>query len=332
MDSRVSFPYNMYTSRRNIKRQSSAEYCLEQGTKQPNIVYENSNVGKSKYQFFSGDTFVVPIHNIYSVYDDNFYINGRGLIIDKPYVIQLEWKKNEIDGLAFIVNINTKRLVAYYKVENNIVKNAEYEPNLVNQILTVNHNGERWEGQCFDTISCGWGEYYNENNQLVYRGFQYNFCKICYGTEFFPDCDRIRYEGTFCYGMYCGQGILYNIEGNQVGGGEWIQNEFVLSSETIISQQYQNQINSLTNRLCFRNSTGSYIRSLHFAYFWKLEEIQFGDFCMTSLGSFEDLKFQITDLPLLRLIRIGDSSFVHYRTIHLDRTNLSSQYISFFLS
>ena len=54
-------------------------------------------------------------------------------------------------------------------------------------ILSNVYTGERWEGDCIDEAPCGWGDFYNSDNIVIYSGFRYGDKNICYGTYFYPD-------------------------------------------------------------------------------------------------------------------------------------------------
>ena len=47
-------------------------------------------------------------------------------------------------------------------------------------ILDLNENGDRWEGNSLNGIPFGYGCVYNSENQLIYKGFVFEGMKVCY--------------------------------------------------------------------------------------------------------------------------------------------------------
>ena len=76
-------------------------------------------------------------------------------------------------------------------------------------IIDLNENGDRWEGDSLNGSPFGYGCIYNSENQLVYSGFISEGLKVCYGIELYGDVGLVEYEGDFYKGMRFGNGKLH---------------------------------------------------------------------------------------------------------------------------
>ena len=64
-------------------------------------------------------------------------------------------------------------------------------------IIDIDSQGWRWEGNTLQSQPYGYGNYFDSDNQLIYRGFIYNKMKVCYGCEIFPKSGFVEYCGGF---------------------------------------------------------------------------------------------------------------------------------------
>ena len=51
-----------------------------------------------------------------------------------------------------------------------------------NQVLDLNDDGERWEGDVLRDQPYGWGVLYDSENRRSYEGFRLKDVNVCYGT------------------------------------------------------------------------------------------------------------------------------------------------------
>lgn len=91
-----------------------------------------------------------------------------------------------------------------------------------NRVLDLNDEGERWEGDVLDGNSYGWGVLYDEDNQIVYEGFKLDYHYEGYGRTYYPDLQRVEYEGGWWGGDRWGKGTLYDRNGKVIYDGEWM--------------------------------------------------------------------------------------------------------------
>ena len=67
-----------------------------------------------------------------------------------------------------------------------------------NQVLDLNDDGERWEGDVLNNKPYGWGVLYDSENRRVYEGFRVGDVNVCYGRSYYPENQKVEYEGGIC--------------------------------------------------------------------------------------------------------------------------------------
>ena len=78
------------------------------------------------------------------------------------------------------------------------------------KVLDLNDDGERWEGDVLNNQPYGWGVLYDSENRMVYEGFRIGDVNVCYGRSYYPDVQKVEYEGGICEGKRWGRGIQYD--------------------------------------------------------------------------------------------------------------------------
>ena len=79
-----------------------------------------------------------------------------------------------------------------------------------NDIVDLNENGTRWEGDSLNGSPFGYGRIYNSENQLIFKGFVFEGMKVCFGEEYYGDIGIVEYEGNYYKNMKNGYGKLYD--------------------------------------------------------------------------------------------------------------------------
>lgn len=306
--------------RKSSKRESCAEYYKEDDIKKQNLVTYQATFNEEKYCFYTQNVIQLPMTGVYASFDHSFSICGMGIIIDEPYVIQVQWNNSMVNGLVFVANKDTNHFVGVYDVENNTIIEKKDLHACDFKILSLSSLGERWEGECFGDTPCGWGCFYDENNCLCYQGFRYEDKAVCYGTTYYPSVsgNLIEYSGTFCNSVYYGVGSLFDRKGVLLNQGEWIDGNAANRYDMTVTPTQYCTSNSLINKLVFADYSGCYLNSLRLSYMWLLTSISIGNYCMTSIGGFESMDLCVESLPELKLISIGSTSCVQYRRLSLN--------------
>ena len=75
-----------------------------------------------------------------------------------------------------------------------------------NQILDLNDEGDRWEGDVLNEEPFGWGVVYDKEGRKAYEGFYLGEVAACYGRTNYADISRVEYDGEWCGGRRWGRG------------------------------------------------------------------------------------------------------------------------------
>jgi len=113
--------------------------------------------------------------------------------------------------------------VTISRLEEVVFDNIEFD-----QIIDLNENGRRWEGCSKDGLPYGYGREYDEDNNLEFEGFVYEYdyvnCnpkyRVGYGVEYYADINLIEYEGIYFrnsrfYGISYDRNGAIDLEGYQ---------------------------------------------------------------------------------------------------------------------
>ena len=211
------------------------------------------------------------------------------------------------------------------------------------QILDLNDEGDRWEGDMLNGEPCGWGVLYDKDNHKVYEGFRIGGVNVCYGRSY-SDIERIEYEGGICHGMRWGRGVQYDRSGLVVFDGEWMNDDH-LDTRVVITEAsalFHNRVEELVvgdgccngkewNRLdldlvpslkslsigdgCFAN-----VSEVRLVGLSELERVVIGKISFTKSGfcSVPDRDFYLKNCPQLKLLVVGNQSFSGYTVCEIE--------------
>ena len=211
------------------------------------------------------------------------------------------------------------------------------------QILDLNDEGDRWEGDMLNGEPCGWGVLYDKDNHKVYEGFRIGGVNVCYGRSY-SDIERIEYEGGICHGMRWGRGVQYDRSGLVVFDGEWMNDDHLDTCVVITeaSALFHNRVEELVvgdgccngkewNRLdldlvpslkslsigdgCFAN-----VSEVRLVGLSELERVVIGKNSFTKSGfcSVPDRDFYLKTCPQLKLLVVGNQSFSGYTVCEIE--------------
>ena len=214
------------------------------------------------------------------------------------------------------------------------------------QILDLNDEGDRWEGDMLNGEPCGWGVLYDKDNHKVYEGFRIGGVNVCYGRSY-SDIERIEYEGGICHGMRWGRGVQYDRSGLVVFDGEWMNDDHLDTCVVITeaSALFHNRVEELVvgdgccngkewNRLdldlvpslkslsigdgCFAN-----VSEVRLVGLSELERVVIGKISFTKSGfcSVPDRDFYLKTCPQLKLLVVGNQSFSGYTVCEIENVD-----------
>ena len=143
-----------------------------------------------------------------------------------------DWIVVEMSGVDVIAaDIQSRQLLRVNEVDLSGIQH--------NQVLDLNDEGERWEGDVMNNQPYGWGVFYNSEGDKTYEGFRAGNVGVCYGRSYYPDIQKIEYEGEIFEGKRWGRGIHYDRNGGVIYDGEWLDDEH---AERRVEVKDQNQL------------------------------------------------------------------------------------------
>ena len=171
-------------------------------------------------------------------------------------------------------------------------------------IVDLDH-GSRFEGLVLKDekegkigIPFGYGEMYDDDGLLIYKGIMINWKRFGYGTSY-HDNGLIEYEGYWCDDNRFGSGKVYDRSEKFVKECEWVNgNESVIDYEGDSSEPLNIGIKHL------KLTDNCVLDDWDVSWLLNLESIEIGDDCFESVQT-----FKIDGLNRLKTIKIGINSF-----------------------
>ena len=205
-----------------------------------------------------------------------------------------------------VVEMNKERMVIgdtqshqLLRVNNEDVKGIEH-----GQVLEMKEKGERWEGDVMNNKPYGWGVLYDSENRRVYEGFRIGGVNVCYGTQYYPDNQKVEYEGEWCEGNRMGAGVLYDRDEVVIHEGEWVNNRPLLTRVEMTDKNpvLHNRIEELIVK--DKSCNGKEWKSLDLSLLSKLRKLRIGDECFDKVE-----RVKLNGLKELESVVVGDNSF-----------------------
>ena len=225
------------------------------------------------------------------------------LILSNRECVVLKFNNGIFMNEGFVVN-DQKVLKVF---GNNQIGDISYnEESLEEGIVDLDH-GSRFEGLVLTGekegkigIPFGYGEMYDDDGLLVYKGIMINWQRFGYGTSY-HDNGLIEYEGYWCDDNRFGSGKVYDRYGKLVNECEWYN-----GIENNIDEEYcGNGLEQLNMGIKHLKLTDSCVLvDWGISWFLILESIKIGNKCCKFVE-----RFLITGLNRLKTIKIGNNSF-----------------------
>ena len=195
-----------------------------------------------------------------------------------------------------VVNRISKELLVVNEVD---LSGMEHE-----QVLNLNDDGERWQGDVLDDCPFGWGVLYDSENRKAYEGFRIRDVNVCYGRSYYPDIQKVEYEGVICEGRRCGRGVQYDRNGDVMIDGEWIADAKLKTSITISEES--TFLHSMIEELIVSDNccNGEEWKVLEFGLMPFLRDLHIGDYCFKEVD-----RMELIGLNYLERVVIGKHCF-----------------------
>ena len=195
---------------------------------------------------------------------------------------RLSWYEGIVEmASSVLLELNEERMIEVdvdshelLQVNGEDVSGIEHK-----QVLNLNDDGERWEGDVLNDEPYGWGVLYDKEGEKAYEGFRIGDVNVCYGTRYYSDIQKVEYKGVMCEGKRWGRGVQYDRKGNKVFDGEWVNDE-QLSKRVELSEENQ-LLHSCIEELVVGNNScnGEEWIVLDLSFMSKLRLLEVGDEC-----------------------------------------------------
>ena len=226
------------------------------------------------------------------------------LILSTKECVVLKFDNGVFMNQGFAVNDEKVLKVFGNHQIGDISYNEEQSTRVEEGIVDLDH-GTRFEGLVLTDekegkigIPFGYGEMYDDDGLLLYKGIMINWKRFGYGTSY-HDNGLKEYEGYWCDDNRFGSGKLYDRYGKLVKECEWING---IESDIDYEGDGSEPLNMGMKHL--KLTDNCVLDDWDVSWLLNLESIEIGDDCFRSVQT-----FQIDGLNRLKTIKIGTNSF-----------------------
>ena len=227
------------------------------------------------------------------------------IILSNRECVVLEFDNGKFMNQGFVVNEQKVLKVIGNHQIGHISYNEDQSRVVVEGIVDRVH-GTRFEGLVLKDekegkkgIPFGYGEMYEDDGPLLYKGIVINWQRFGYGTSF-HDNGCVEYEGYWCDDDQFGIGIVFDRHGKLVNDCLWYN-----GIETDIEEYYGEDYEPLNIGIKYLELIDNCVLvDWDVSLLLNLESIEIGDEYFTSVKT-----FKINGLNRLKMIEIGCDSF-----------------------
>ena len=205
-----------------------------------------------------------------------------------------------------IVEMNKERVVIGDTQSHHLLRVNDEDVSGIqhNVVLDMKEKGERWEGDVLNNKPYGWGVLYDSENRKMYEGFRVGEVNVCYGRSYYPETQKVEYEGEWCEGNRMGDGVLYDRNEVVIHEGEWVNNR-PLSIRVELTDKnpvLHNRVEELIVK--DKSCNGKEWKSLDLSLLSKLKKLTVGDECFNEVET-----VKLNGLKELESVVVGKESF-----------------------
>ena len=226
------------------------------------------------------------------------------LILSNGEFVVLKFNNGIFMNQGFMVNDQKVLKVFGNPQIGDISYNEEQSIRVEEGIVDLDH-GSRFEGLVLKDekegkmgIPFGYGEMYDDDGLLLYKGIMINWQRFGYGTSY-HDNGMKEYEGYWCDDNRFGKGKVYDRYGKLVNDCEWVNG---IENDSDYEGNGSEPMNMGIKHL--KVTDNCVLVDWNVSWFLNLESIEIGNDCFGSVKTFE-----IDGLNRLKTIKIGISSF-----------------------
>ena len=259
------------------------------------------------------------IQNVQACLGKEMKVDGWiSLILSNRECVVLKFNSGVFMNQGFVVN-DQKVLKVFGNHQIGDISYNEEQSIVVEGIVDLDH-GSRFEGLVLTDekegkigIPFGYGEMYDDDGLLLYKGIMINWKRFGYGTSY-HDNGLIEYEGYWCDDNRFGIGKVYDRYGKLVNECEWVN-----GIESDIEDYEGDGSEPLNIGMKHLKLTDNCVLvDWDVSWFLNLESIEIGNNCFESLQT-----FQIDGLNRLKTIKIGKNSFTQKKNNRGDDSSKS---------
>ena len=245
------------------------------------------------------------IQNVQGRLNEKMKVDGWiSLILSNRECVVLLFSKGELMNQGFVVN-DEKVLKVFGNHQIGHISYSEEQSTRIEEGIVDLDHGSRFEGLVLKDekegkigIPFGYGEMYDDNGLLLYKGIMINWKRFGYGTSY-HDNGLIEYEGYWCDDNRFGIGKVYDRYGKLVNECFWVNG---IESSIDYEGDGSKPLNIGMKHLKLTDKC--VLVDWDVSLLLNLESIEIGDNCFKSVQT-----FQIEGLNRLKTIKIGRNSF-----------------------
>ena len=228
------------------------------------------------------------------------------LILSNRECVVLLFNNGVFMNEGFVVN-DEKVLKVFENHQIGDISNDEEQSTRVEERIVDSDHGSRFEGLVLKDeregkigIPFGYGEMYDNDGLLVYKGIMINWKRFGYGTSY-HDNGLIEYEGYWCDDNRFGSGKVFDLSGNLVKECEWVNG---IESDIHIDYEGDGSEPMNIEMKHLKLTDNCVLADWDVSWLLNLESIEIGNDCFGSVQ-----RFKIDGLNRLKTINIGNNSF-----------------------
>ena len=229
------------------------------------------------------------------------------LILDNRECVVPEFNNGVFMNQGFVVN-DQKVLKVFGNPQISDISYNEEQSIVVEEGIVDLDHGSRFEGLVLKDekegkigIPFGYGEMYDDDGLLLYKGIMINWKRFGYGTSY-HDNGLIEYEGYWCDDNRFGIGKVYDRYGKLVKECEWYY-----GTENDIDYEGDGSEPLNIGMKHLKLTDNCVLVDWDVSWLLNLESIEIGDECFGSVQT-----FQIDGLNRLKTIKIVNHSFTKH--------------------
>ena len=222
------------------------------------------------------------------------------LILSNRECMVLKFNNGVFVNEGFVVNDQKVLKV----LGNHQIGGISYSDGLIVEGIVDLDHGSRFEGLVLTDekegkigIPFGYGEMYDDDGLLLYKGIMINWKRFGYGTSY-HDNGFVEYEGYWCDDNRFGSGKVYDRSGKLVKEFEWVNG---IESDIDYEGDGSEPMNMGMKHLKLTDNCA--LDNWDVSWLLNLESIEIGNDCFESVETFE-----IDGLNRLKTIKIGKNS------------------------